>query len=191
MKRITLFTLLATFIFPLSIFAKGYDITPETTQLTFQVNYLGMIGIVGRFDKFSGNLDWDEEAKEVSRFEGKVESNSVNTSNPDYNKKITDPSILNADKNKNLVLKTLGVDKKNGRYYVNGILHFHGVSNQVLIPLQIVKTGHKNKPKEDYVIFSGKFDINVKKWSVVIDESIYSPTVNVSIQGRAVRHPFF
>lgn len=171
--------------------AKTFTITPENTQVTFQVNYLGLVGLTGRIDKFKGSISWDEDEQKVTAFDGKVEANSINTQNPKYAQRIASDAILNSEKNKTIVLKTMSINEKDGVFYANGLLHFHGISNLVKIPVTVVKRKKSKNPKEDYLVFSSKFDINVNNWKIKVDEAMYSPTVNISIRGKAVNDSWF
>lgn len=192
-KKVSVFVLFFSFLLVSTnlLEAKTYTITPENTQVTFQVNYLGVVGLLGKIDKFKGSINWDEDEKKITAFDGKVESNSINTQNPKYAKRLASESMLNSDKNKTIVLKTMSINERDGVFYANGLLHFRGVSNLVKIPVTVVKQKKSKNPKEDYLVFSSKFDINVNNWNIKVDEALYSPTVNISIRGKAVYESWF
>lgn len=186
---------LVAFFFTVILFtplqAKNYTIEPSNTQVTFQVNYLGVIGLLGKVETFKGNIDWDEDTQKLKKLEGKAEANSINAQNPKYSNRIESQKMLNTEKNKKIVLKSLSVTEKDGLFYAKGFLHFRGTSKEITVPVKVVKVAKSKNPKEDYLVFSSKFDINVKNWNIRVDEAIYSPTVNVSISGKAMNESWF
>jgi polyisoprenoid-binding protein YceI len=68
--------------------AGAYQIDPTHTSVTWRVSHLGLSGYTARFDKISGSLKLDPKAPEASMLSVSIETNSVSTGLPNFDKKI-------------------------------------------------------------------------------------------------------
>jgi polyisoprenoid-binding protein YceI len=64
------------------LYAANYTLDVSHTGVTFKIKHLVISTVNGRFDKFEGNLDFDEKTNKLSKLEAKIDLDSINTNDP-------------------------------------------------------------------------------------------------------------
>ena len=97
--RSTLFAIAATALFASAVQAAPatYAIDPTHTFATFEIDHFGASTNRARFDKKSGNVSFDKEAK-TGKVEIELDITSVNSGTPAFNKHLQSADIFNAEK---------------------------------------------------------------------------------------------
>lgn len=86
--------LLATFFLSSSVFAASYKLDVSHTGVTFKIKHLVIATVNGRFDKFEGDLDFDEKANKLTKVDVKIDLDSVNTNDEKRDKHLRNPDFF-------------------------------------------------------------------------------------------------
>ena len=97
--RTTVFALAAAALFASAAQAAPatYAIDPTHTFATFEIDHFGASTNRARFDKKSGTVSFDKEAK-TGKVEVELDMTSVNTGTPAFNKHLQSAEIFDAEK---------------------------------------------------------------------------------------------
>lgn len=78
MKK-TLLGFWAAFVLCASAFAGDYTLDNSHSSVAFSVKHLMISNVKGKFNAFDGNFSFDEKTKKITKFEGTVDTASVDT----------------------------------------------------------------------------------------------------------------
>lgn len=70
----------------LHVHAEKYMLDAAHTGVMFKIKHLVISTVTGRFDKFEGNIDFDEKTKKLATVDVKIDVDSINTNEPDRDK---------------------------------------------------------------------------------------------------------
>ncbi|MDD5052997.1 MAG: YceI family protein [Sulfuricurvum sp.] len=128
------FSTLASFILlsSASLFAGTYTIDTEHSSVGFKVKHMMISDVSGKFDKFSGSADYDEKTKSLNALIGKIDVNSINTSNEKRDAHLKSPDLFDtkAFPEMTFVLDQVKGDKAYGK------LTMHGVTKNIVLNLE-------------------------------------------------------
>ncbi len=129
MKK-TLSSLLAfTILGSASLLAGTYNVDTEHSTIGFKVKHMMISEVSGKFDTFSGVINYDEKTKTLQELNGKIDVASINTANEKRDAHLKAPDMFDAQK---YPVITFVLDKVKGdKAY--GKLTMHGVSKNVVL----------------------------------------------------------
>ncbi len=107
----------------------------------------------GSFDEINGEIDFDENNLSTSKFNLKIDVNSINTGNGMMNKKSQTEEWFSAKKYPQIKFKSTKVEKKESELSITGDLTIRGITKTYTIPATFSKDGNK-------ITFKGKFNVN-------------------------------
>jgi polyisoprenoid-binding protein YceI len=107
----------------------------------------------GSFDEITGDIDFDENNVGASKFNLKIEVNSINTGNGMMNKKSQTEEWFDAKKYPDIKFKSTKVEKIDKELIITGDLTIRGITKTYSIPADYSKSGNK-------ITFKGKFNVN-------------------------------
>lgn len=119
MKTILKASLLASLL-GVSVFAVPYNLDTQKSQVGFSVKHLKLTSVEGKFQKFSGKIDYDGGALKV--FEGTAETASIDTQIQKRDDHLRSEEIFNAQKFPQLtfVATSFGEGKISGNLTIKG-----------------------------------------------------------------------
>lgn len=91
-------------------------------------------GVKGKFEKFSGDIVFDEKNLDASKFSVSVDVSSISTGNGIKNKHARSDKWFDAKQFPTIHFTSSKFSKTTGGYTVEGTLHLHGVKKSVSIP---------------------------------------------------------
>jgi len=113
----------------------------------------------GSFDEITGDIDFDENNLEDSKFNLKVDVSSINTENGMMNKKAQTEEWFDAKKYPDIKFKSTKVEKTDKELIITGDLTIRGITKICTIPATYSKSGKK-------ITFKGKFNVNRIEYKV-------------------------
>ncbi len=145
----------------------SWKIDPAHSEITFSVRHLMVSNVQGRFERFSGVVNFDEENPQNSSVEVQIEAASINTREPQRDAHLRSPDFLNADQFPYLTFKSKRIevlDDSHGR--IIGDLTIRDVTREVT--LDVVFNGKVKSPFGFTTAgFSASAKINRKDWGLV------------------------
>jgi polyisoprenoid-binding protein YceI len=127
----------------------------------------------GTFTSMKGDISFDENNLDSSKFNVTIDANSINTGNGMQNRKAKNESWLDAEKYPSINFISNKISKTATGYEVVGMLTLHGIQKQITIPFTFSKN-----------TFTGSFNINRLDYKVGDMEGMdahASPTYKIDI----------
>lgn len=140
-KLITLTFLSALLIIPSAFAADTFVIDPHHTTLGFQIRHL-FSNVVGKFDGFSGAIQFDEANPEQSSVDVTIETASIDTGVKMRDDNLRSPDFFDAAKFPEITFKSKTVKKiGENTFDVTGDLTMHGVTKEVVLKVELLGKG--------------------------------------------------
>jgi polyisoprenoid-binding protein YceI len=120
-----------------SVFAvDSYAVDPVHSNVAFTIRHL-VSKVTGKFDDFSGTVNVDPKKLATSSVDFAIKVASIDTGNSDRDKHLKSGDFFDAEKYPEITFKSSSV-KATGKdkYSVAGTLTMHGVSKQVVLPVE-------------------------------------------------------
>jgi len=114
----------------------------------FSIHFAGS-SVEGIFEKFKGEIVFNENALETSNFSLIIEVESIATGNWLKNRHAKNDKWLDSDKYPDITFKSTKFLKTAAGYAVKGILTMHGIQKEITIPFTFSNQ-----------IFKGNFSVN-------------------------------
>jgi polyisoprenoid-binding protein YceI len=116
----------------------------------------------GQFEEYSGTVRFDPENLQVSSVEFEVETESVNTGNPNRDNHLRSDEFFAVKQYPAMTFKSTAVEPVEGnRYTLEGILTIRDVSMKIAVPMTYIGTGENPLKKGQQVAgFEARFSID-------------------------------
>ena len=140
-KLITLTCLSAVLIVQSALAADTYGFDKAHSSLGFQIRHL-FSNVTGKFDDFTGTIQYDEANPEQSSVEVTIKTASIDTGVKMRDDDLRSPNFFDAKKYPEITFKSKSVkaiDKNN--FEVTGDLTMHGVTKEVILKVELVGKG--------------------------------------------------
>jgi polyisoprenoid-binding protein YceI len=140
-KLITLTCLSALLIVSSSFAADTYAFDKAHSAIGFQIRHL-FSNVPGKFDDFTGTLEYDEANPEKSSVEVNIKTASIDTGVKMRDDDLRSPNFFDAAKFPEITFKSKSV-KSTGKDTadVTGDLTMHGVTKEVVLKVELVGKG--------------------------------------------------
>ncbi len=118
---------------PVPAAASSYRIDPVHSSMVFRVRFTGTSDFYGRFNKFSGKIDFDEKRPEGLKVEIEVDAASVDTGNEKRDGHLRSNDFFGAKQNPKITFKSKSVKKlKDKEFEVKGDLTLRGTTKEAI-----------------------------------------------------------
>lgn len=125
--------LVATAIFgtlSISLFATPYTLDTTKSKVGFEISHLKLTKVEGSFSKFSGNIDYENNA--IKALDGNIEVASIDTANQKRDDHLRAPDIFDVAKFPNITFQMTKF--KDGKIYGN--LTIKEITKEVVLDSQ-------------------------------------------------------
>jgi len=110
--------------------------------ITFKIKHLGYSWLEGRFDRFSGDFDFDDANPANNKVKVDIDVSSVDTNHAERDKHLRSARFFDTDKfPKASFVSTGWEDKGNGKAILKGKFTLRGVTKNIAIDVSQVGTG--------------------------------------------------
>lgn len=191
MKKLTriLCALAIVWVMSPAAIAEKYNVDPAHSTLNFTVDHLGLTTIDGRFTDFTGTINWDAEAGDLSNIEFTAQAESVNTDVAKRDEHLRSADFFEVEKYPTLTFKSSKVKSLgSGRYQVDGDLTIHGVTKPISTTAYLI--GPKEAMGQNKIGFRTTFDINRIDYKVGDGEkfkgdAMIGHKISIEVKGEA------
>ncbi|MDD2806611.1 MAG: YceI family protein [Elusimicrobiales bacterium] len=117
--------------------AATYKIDEAHSAVTFKVAHMAISKVSGRFDKFSGTIEYTPGDTKTWKTEAVIDAASINTGVEARDKHLRGPDFFDVEKFPTLTFKTVKVTGyKNMKGKLHGELTMHGVTKPVVLDVE-------------------------------------------------------
>ncbi len=118
--------------------AARFAIDPSHSSVEFKVRHLMINKVSGKFDRFTGEFNYDEKNPATWTSLATIDAASVNTGSNDRDNHLRNADFFEVAKFPSISFKSTGIsDVKGNVAKLNGILNLHGVEKPVTLDLEI------------------------------------------------------
>lgn len=106
-----------------SLFGASYDVDVSHTNVAFKVKHMMVSTVGGEFQEFSGTFEMDEKTGLLTKLQGEIEVDSINTNIEDRDAHLKSSEILDAEKYPKItfVLDKVKGNKAHGKLTIKNI----------------------------------------------------------------------
>lgn len=173
--------------------AATYKIDEAHSAVTFKVAHMAISKVNGRFDKFSGTIDYTPGDQKTWKTEAVIEAASINTGVEARDKHLRGPDFFDVEKFPALTFKSVKVTGyKNMKGKLHGELTLHGVTRPVV--LDVEGMGPVKDPwGKERVAATAKTTINRKDfglgWNQVLETGglLVGEKIEITLEIEAVK----
>ncbi|MFQ5660417.1 MAG: YceI family protein [Gammaproteobacteria bacterium] len=121
--------------------AAGYEVDLSHSAIQFRISHMGVSILSGRFNKFSGRLNWDRENPAASTIEVTIDTASVDSNWAERDKHLRGDEFLDSEKYPTATFKSTRYagDARGGT--LEGVLTLHGVSKPMTLEVKAIGEG--------------------------------------------------
>ncbi len=173
-------------------YAGTYKIDESHTQVGFKIKHLVISTVSGRFNKFSGEFNYDASSGKVDGLKTTIEANSIDTNEPDRDKHLKGKDFFDVEKFKTLEFAAKEVSYKDKKpIEIKGDLTIHGIKKPVTLKVDF--KGEATDPwGNQRAAFEASTRVNRKdfglNWNKGLDKGgvMIADDVNILIEGEAI-----
>lgn len=170
-----------------------FDLDTSHGEIGFDITHLMISHVKGRFNKYEGTLKFDEEKRELSAVDVKIDAKSIDTNEKKRDGHLSGPDFFDADKHPNITFKSdkaVSFAGKNAK--VTGNLTIRGKTKPVVLDVDFL--GSATDPMgAKRIAFTARATINRKdfdmKWNKNLDTGgvAVGEDVSITIEGEAIK----
>lgn len=156
----------------------SWKIDPAHSQVTFSIRHMMISNVHGRFENFSGEVNFNENDPEKSSVNVKIEATSINTRDARRDGHLRSPDFLNAEQYPYLTFTSKRieiVDDHHGR--IIGDLTIRDITREVVLDTEY--SGQSKMWGNTSAGFSASTKINRKNWDLNWNQMLESGGVLV------------
>jgi polyisoprenoid-binding protein YceI len=118
--------------------AKTYQIDPVHTNISFSVKHMVISQVHGRFDKFSGTVEYTPGNPKLWQAETHIDAASIDTKIKMRDDDVRSDHFLDVKKYPEIIFKSVKVQNiKGNKAEVLGNLTIHGVTKPVILEIEV------------------------------------------------------
>jgi polyisoprenoid-binding protein YceI len=150
----------------------AWKIDPSHSQIQFTVRHMMISNVRGRFEDFTGTVDFDGHDPATLKIDVTINADSINTREAQRDGHLKSADFLNAEEFPHLTFRSTGVEKLGGNdLRITGDLTIRGVTHQVILETEYA--GTMTSPWGTVSAgFSAHTKINRKEYGLVWNQTL-------------------
>jgi len=143
----------------------SWKIDPAHSQITFSIRHMMISNVHGRFENFTGEVDFRENDPKNSTVDVKIDAASINTREPKRDGHLRSPDFFNAEQYPYLTFKSKrieAVDENHAK--IVGDLTIRDITKEVVLDTEYA--GQSKMWGNTSAGFSASTKINRKNWDL-------------------------
>ena len=173
----------------------SWKIDPSHSQITFSIRHMMISNVRGRFENFTGTVEFDEKTPSRSSVEVQIEASSINTREERRDAHLKSADFLNAEKYPYLVFKSKRVEVIDAQHvHVIGDLTIRDVAKEVTLDVE-----YAGQSKSPWGAISAGFEARTKinrkdwglNWNLALETGgvLVGDEIKISLEVEAVQQP--
>jgi polyisoprenoid-binding protein YceI len=152
--------------------AESYNVDKTHSEVSFRIKHL-LGRVPGRFDDFSGTIQFDAAKPENSSVEFAIKATSIDTANGDRDNHLRSPDFFDVAKFPEITFKSTSVKAvAPNRFQVTGAFTLHGVTKTITLPVEYL--GEAKMGESVKAGFSTETILNRKDYGIVWNKTLDS-----------------
>ncbi len=193
MKKLASVILAATILAsaPAQAAVEKFVYDPAHTQVMFSVEHLGFSFSHGKFLKFSGGFEFDQEKPENSKVDATIETASINMDSTEWDNHLKNADFFNVEKFPNMTFKSTKIEKTGEKTgLMTGDLTLLGVTKPVTLNVTFNKAGVHPYSKSYVAGFTATGTLKRSEFGMNYGLPGVGDDVSLNIQVEGIRQDF-
>src|SRR5262245_33282330 len=115
----------------------AWQIDPSHSEIQFSVRHMMISTVRGRFKKFSGTVEADDQNPTSARVEVQIDAASIDTSDEQRDAHLRSPDFLNVERYPYITFKSTKVERVDARHgKLSGDLTIRDVTRPVVLDVE-------------------------------------------------------
>lgn len=168
----------------------AYVMDASHTSVTFTISHMGFTNYTGRFNEFTGSLNFDAENPAASTLEVSIPTASIDVNHDELSPKLADAENLNAAAYPAITFTATGIEvtgDNTGK--VTGDLSFLGQSQPVTLDVTFNGKGVHPFARRDVLGFTATGSINRSAWGYTNYAQAVGDKIDIVIQTEFQKAP--
>jgi polyisoprenoid-binding protein YceI len=173
----------------------SWQIDSAHSQIQFTVRHMMISNVRGRFENFTGVVEFNEQDPARSKVDVQIEAASINTKEPQRDAHLRSPDFFDADKYPYITFKSKRITVKDANHgYLVGDLTIRDVTREVTLDVEYA--GQAKSPWGTVSAgFSAMTKINRKDWNLTWNQALETggvlvgDEITVNIELEIVKQP--
>jgi polyisoprenoid-binding protein YceI len=169
-----------------------WQLDTSHSSISFSIRHL-ISKVRGRFGKWTGAVELDNDAPGSSFVQARIETASINTNEPDRDQHLRSADFFDVEKFPEITFTGQRVERLGSdRFRLTGVLTMHGVTNEIV--LEAEETGRVKDPwGNDRIGFSAKGSLDRKDYGLTFNQALdaggmlLGDRVDIAIEVEAVK----
>lgn len=141
--------------------AEKFEVDSAHSSITFTVTHLQFSEVEGRFNDFTGDIDWNAKDPSKGQVNFTVQAKSVDTGNAKRDEHLRSDDFFNVAKYPTLTFKSTKIKKvSDGKVEIIGDLTMHGTTKEITVPVRVKGPRDLQGDGELSMAFQTRFEIN-------------------------------
>jgi polyisoprenoid-binding protein YceI len=173
----------------------SWKIDSAHSQVTFSVRHMMISNVFGRFEKFTGTVDFNEKEFTNSSVDVQIDAATINTREPQRDAHLKSPDFLNTEKFPSISFKSKRIELVNSDHgRIVGDLTIRDITHEVVLDTEYAGTA-KSPYGTVNAGFSASTKINRKDWNLTWNVALETggllvgDEIKVNIDLEIVRQP--
>ena len=176
----------ALFAFIPALHAAEYKIDPAHSFVQFRIQHLGYSWLMGRFNRVSGEFNYDAANPGAATIVVEIDTTSVDTNHAERDKHLRSEDFLNVKKHPTATFRSTKYMGNGKAGTLQGVLSLHGVSKPIAIDVE--KIGEGKDPWGGYRAgFFGKTTLTRRDFGMEYDLGPTSETMLLELTVEGIR----
>src|SRR6266542_43385 len=169
-----------------------WDIDTSHSAIHFWVRHMVISKVHGRFAKWSGAIELDEQDPSRSSVEVRIDAASIDTQVADRDAHLRSADFLDVARYPHLSFRSTRIEKIGQGYRVTGELELHGIAREVTLDAEFAGTG-KDPWGNERAGFSAKAALDRREFGLVWNAALEAggvlvgEKVEIAIELEAVK----
>jgi polyisoprenoid-binding protein YceI len=169
-----------------------WDIDVSHSAVHFHVRHMIISKVHGRFAKWSGSIQLDEQDLTRSQVDVRVDTSSIDTQVADRDAHLKSADFLDVANHPEMTFRSKRIEKQGDSYRVIGDLSLHGVTREIAVDAEFAGTG-KDPWGNQRAGFSAKASLDRREFGLVWNAALEAggvlvgEQVEISIELEAVK----
>jgi polyisoprenoid-binding protein YceI len=162
------------------------------SSISFWVRHLMISKVHGRFQQWTGSLEFDDQNPTSAKVEVQLEAGSIDTKEPQRDAHLRSADFLEADKYPHITFKSTAISRSGSELSMAGDLTVHGVTKPVTLAVEYA--GRVKDPwGGERIGFTAKTSLNRADYGLTWNKAIEAggvvvgDKVEIEIEVEAVR----
>lgn len=119
----------------------SWQLDKAHSSINFSVRHMMISTVRGRFEKFSGTIDFDEDDPTRGTIDLQINVVSINTNEPQRDAHLRSPDFFEVDKYPTMTFKSKHIEKMNAQHgRIMGDLTIKGITKEVVLEAEFAGT---------------------------------------------------